>query len=696
MRKKEIEATLPVKPNMDGWATTAQVINGILVLNIYKNKALKARHCFNCETKEYATLSEGVWSQSKVETAYDIAGTWYDRNWQIRQNRQRFEMQPNAKKTIMKCLGIKAEYERKTLIDVLSEKEEEYGRHRRDMREQNRWKRVCEKMDTIPKIPKGIYDWIDEKHMHKADFRLRIPNEDKVSCTACGEVWEKDKAKDKEIVICPHCGKELTVINRKKEIIEHTDMAILQPVNNKYSVIRHFRAWFYYKPEKKKKIEIYEEVRILLNKDGNGCEIFYEHGYPDPVIEGTKNNGYFDSKGNPINKHIGSEYLYEAGIEEALKDTLYNKWTRMFKILSEKELQIDYNRMMCAKEQEAADLFEMLYKGRFYKLLQEAADNISIWDGKLYSRTLKKDADSIEGVFGIKDRQKINRIRDRNGGKEMICWMRWSERHKAKLPDKILDWLEKNKIEAEEGGYLFLRFSPEQAMNFIERQQREQYKRRSIRQIIEQYEDYMSMCEKLGKDTTDEMIYKPRELKRRHDECVREIEFQNAQIEAAEYSKKFKAAEGILKKIKKKFEYFGKDYQIIVPDRIVDIVLEGRTLHHCVGSTNRYFDRIKENETYIVFLRKKEMPDIPFYTIEVEPGGTIRQHRGAYDEQPELDKVKPFLKEWQKEIKKRMTEEDKKKAADSKVKRENNLKELKEQNNTRVLKGLMEDFMEAM
>lgn len=145
MRKKEIEATLPIKPNMDGWATTAQVINGILVLNIYKNKVLKARHCFNCETKEYATLSEGIWRQSKVETAYDIAGTWYERNWQIRQNRQRFKMQPNAKKTIMKCLGIKAEYERKTLIDVLSEEEEEYGRHRRDMREQNRWKRVCEK-----------------------------------------------------------------------------------------------------------------------------------------------------------------------------------------------------------------------------------------------------------------------------------------------------------------------------------------------------------------------------------------------------------------------------------------------------------------------------------------------------------------------------------------------------------------------
>lgn len=67
-----------------------------------------------------------------------------------------------------------------------------------------------------------------------------------------------------------------------------------------------------------------------------------------------------------------------------------------------------------------------------------------------------------------------------------------------------------------------------------------------------------------------------------------------------------------------------------------------------------------------------------------------------FDEEPELDKVKPFLKEWQKVIRKRMSEEDHKRAAVSKIKREENIAELKEKNNTRVLNGLMEDLMEAM
>ena len=65
------------------------------------------------------------------------------------------------------------------------------------------------------------------------------------------------------------------------------------------------------------------------------------------------------------------------------------------------------------------------------------------------------------------------------------------------------------------------------------------------------------------------------------------------------------------------------------------------------------------------------------------------------DEEPEIEKIKPFLKEWQKEIRARMSEHDHKLAEISKIKREENIEELKQKNNTRVLKGLMEDFMEA-
>ncbi len=102
-----------------------------------------------------------------------------------------------------------------------------------------------------------------------------------------------------------------------------------------------------------------------------------------------------------------------------------------------------------------------------------------------------------------------------------------------------------------------------------------------------------------------------------------------------------------------------------------------------------------ERHTSVSPTEAGKAPGIPFYTIEVEPGGTIRQHRSYYDEEPGIEEIRVFLKEWQKAIRKRLTEEDKKLAKISKIKREANIAELEEKKNTRVLQGLVEDFLEA-
>ena len=55
-------------------------------------------------------------------------------------------------------------------------------------------------------------------------------------------------------------------------------------------------------------------------------------------------------------------------------------------------------------------------------------------------------------------------------------------------------------------------------------------------------------------------------------------------------------------------------------------------------------------------MRKKENPEVPFYTLEVEPDGTIRQKRAEFDRQnKDIDEVTSFLRLWQKEIQKRLT-----------------------------------------
>ena len=69
----------------------------------------------------------------------------------------------------------------------------------------------------------------------------------------------------------------------------------------------------------------------------------------------------------------------------------------------------------------------------------------------------------------------------------------------------------------------------------------------------------------------------------------------------------------------------GEVYSIVVPSGVRDIMREGDALSHCVGKSDRYWERIEQQEAYILFLRKTAEIDKPYYTLEVEPNGTIRQ-----------------------------------------------------------------------
>lgn len=706
MKKKLIEETQPIKTRKNGWWITAQMVKNILVLNIYNNKILHSRHCINVDNYEYMTLQNGEWKTTIYTKALgcnvDERMCYYGES----EVEKRFRMSKEDEELIREKLKAKEEY-RIGARDILQYREYDRGRTVRENSENSRVRRINKVMAKVPEIPAGIKEWLNQMEIGGEDYATKTEEKGIYACSKCGERFKEsdlkradgEKPRNNDKVICPSCGKEIVYVKRRKKINIFPHFALIQPIDDTMSVVRHFDAEIYCSGGKKQ-IRLDESIRILMLKKEkkNICSSYYnQYGrFNNWAPEGKRNDGYFDNKRNPENRKEFPGYLYDGGIEEAFKGTVYDTWTRLFKEFSAAGVKLNYNRMMCAWDSENyRNVIEMLYRGRFKKLLMETSDNISYWNME-YCGRLRISGQTIEDVFDIGDRQKINRIRDMDGGELMLQWMRWSNENKTKISEKTLSWLIQNNMDCNDMSWTKGRMSLEQGMNYIERQKKESYKRMRIKQIIAQYIDYLSMCEKLKKDLTDEMVYRPRELKRRHDEAVAMIAERDAELQADEFSRRFPGVEDILKDIKERFEYSNEKYTILVPGRCIDIVEEGRCLHHCAGSTDRYFDRIKQRETYIVFLRKNDAPNVPYYTVEVEPGGTIRQHRGYLDEQPEIEEVKPFLREWQKEIKKRMTDEDHKHAAVSAVKRIENIKELQQKNNTRVLNGLMEDFMEAM
>ena len=687
MKKRLVEMNPPKKPRKKDCVTLQYLDEQILVLNFYKDGNLHCRHCFNTDTSEYATLQQNKWSRNSINEIFGCSDRYsYWGNTCIRQQFVKAANMSQAdKEFIINKVG---QDHASDPFNAIAEAEQQYRWTENTKRYNSKVARMNALMDQVPAIPEDLVTWAFKVGVDK-HFIMKEPVSKKYFCTSCQqEIILRPDIRNNDEIVCPHCNQKVIVQKHKKNNNQIIPIALVQPIDNEKAVVRYFRVYFYIQAGIAIEADLVEETRLIMYKMTDVLKPRHEYGI------------YYNAWGdwqdtNPQSRRWYQCYLYNDGLKEAFKDTIYERWTNLFELMSAADFKCHYNGLMAWAQAGDIELTEFLYKGRFYRLLQEKSERISYWDSKSYGPLDLECGSEIEEIFEISDRQRINRIRDRNGGMNMLKWMQWSDAYEYKISDKLLEWLLKNGLSPNDipkPSHMSL----EQLMNYIDRQRKESYKGKSPKTIIEQYKDYIKMAEKLHKDLSDALIYKPRDLKRFHDEYVLEIERLKAEIKAEKYSKNYAEAELVLGEIKDKFEYAAGDYFIKVPARIVDIVTEGNSLHHCVGSTDRYFDRIKQHETYICFMRKTENPDEPFYTIEVEPGGTIRQHRGMYDEEPEIEKVKPFLRKWQKEIKRRMKQEDFDRAAASKALREENIAELKQKGNTRVLDGLLEDFMEAI
>lgn len=96
-----------------------------------------------------------------------------------------------------------------------------------------------------------------------------------------------------------------------------------------------------------------------------------------------------------------------------------------------------------------------------------------------------------------------------------------------------------------------------------------------------------------------------------------------------------------------KYIYTGSKYSIVAPGTVDELDIEGNVLHHCVGS---YKQNIAEGKEIILFLRKNSDLKAPFYTIDLDTDGYIRQihtkYNGNIKDDPEKEDLIEFLKEW--------------------------------------------------
>lgn len=174
--------------------------------------------------------------------------------------------------------------------------------------------------------------------------------------------------------------------------------------------------------------------------------------------------------------------------------------------------------------------------------------------------------------------------------------------------------------------YRMVMLSPVQIRNYIQKQGcRTSY-----------WLDYLNMAKEIYGEDFDS---RPKDLIAAHDRCV---DIQNAKKQ--EDLRLFSEARN--KKLKD-FVWQEDGLMIVLLQSVDDIVAEGKALAHCVGG---YAERHFKGQTTILFLRKTEEPDKPFYTMEINKTGKIQQcygYRNNTANNPKPPEIKAFERHYE-------------------------------------------------
>ena len=151
------------------------------------------------------------------------------------------------------------------------------------------------------------------------------------------------------------------------------------------------------------------------------------------------------------------------------------------------------------------------------------------------------------------------------------------------------------------------------------------------------WKDYLDNCQKLPEGIEEIM---PAHLEEAHDRTLEKVAFYANKEETEQIAKMAKTLSPLL---------MSTDSLIMLaPKSGEEIIAEGRILQHCVGG---YVRRHARGDTIILFIRHKDKPKIPFFTIEVNPETLeIMQCHGYKNERDsgfkKPDEIKKFEKQY--------------------------------------------------
>lgn len=455
-------------------------------------------------------------------------------------------------------------------------------------------------------------------------------------CMSCGERFSRDEVYSRSNVECPNCG--MSTGHEARLVLDGTyeDVGIITMLDDNTVLIRAGKLTCDYDnnfvPEYKQE-ESYRAIIELNPGEDPKVHFLVNEGYGGNVLWVKKKN-YASSK-----FHYSIKQLETIGDLDALKYTGLREYIdyKLNKGIYSHSIPIS-DIIHYIRFQSMYPVIEQLCKRGFNGTLEDEIHHRVNYE-KMMSLDLSQK--KVPDVVGLPERLIKIYLKESDYHSRL-------EKFKAlyrldpNVREEDIAWLELYGVEAQQVADIMheSQMSIMRLCEYLEHVRINQCF--EPKEAILDWRDYLHAAKTIEVDLTDNKARYPSSLKREHDRAVAK---QKLVLDA----KKDEFFQAETERYGKLYSYKTDEYMIIPPRDMKDLFEEGRKLNHCVGS---YSDRIVEGKTCIMFIRKTEEPEKPYFTIEINQAiGYVVQLRAnsnrCINHSTEKELVK-FLKEWSK------------------------------------------------
>lgn len=466
---------------------------------------------------------------------------------------------------------------------------------------------IDSEMSIVPEIPANFENWIEEEVFYNDKYifyEYTTKKEKEGYCTYCKQHVDITNVKHNKKGICPCCGSEITykVIGKSRNILSDYNVVLPQRVND-ILIFRYFhvRKDFSFSKDLKYPHIIPKYVREIRRvfwniSSGEGCYYNYGEFKKTGKVRWLEKNNHLPYDGILA-------VIYTENIEKFIKDTDF-KYSQIKEFATSKRNRkvdiLGYFEMYQRNQ-----VLEYLVKLKLYNM----ADNFykyGKWGLELKGKNFRQ-------IIGL-NKSYLPQLQRIDANYKMLDIIKLAAERNIKLSDEQVLLIDHsfNKDIFKLTEYTTIT----KLINYFKKVSNNSKRKRNLANIYIDYLDYIENCKKLQYDLNSSLVLFPRDFQKAHDDAYKLVT-ENAY---KKYDVKLKALHQELKKYE--FEY--KDLCIVVPEKAFDLVTEGDKLKHCVKG---YIEKMAARETIILFIRKKDKIEDPYFTIELRKG-ELRQVRG--------------------------------------------------------------------